>query len=121
MLNKLAELASWAHVASISVGGTREYPALTLYLDSAHKDSPLPREIAQRFHALGTKEAHWDGSGLDVSFGIKGEGEDGVVYRLNVTGYLPATCRIETVEEFIPAHVGKVHKVVCTGGDDAEA
>ena len=39
---------------------------------------------------------------------------------LSVNGYLPAACRIERREEYIPAHVGYVTRVVCTGGEESE-
>lgn len=101
---RLEALPSWGHVGVVSTFG--EY--VTLALSRDHKASPLPREIAQEFHATGHKEPGEDT--LSVRFELP---------RVNlvVSGYLPATCRIEYVDEYIPAHHGRVAKVVCTGGD----
>jgi hypothetical protein len=120
LVARLVRLPSWSHVKMLSTFGD-SYLSLGLHPD--HKDSPLAREIAQEFHAQGTKEAAYSGESLSVSFSIPRQsgGEKDSPVALMVDNYLPATCRIETVEEFIPAHVGKVRKVVCTGGEDEAA
>lgn len=107
VLATLQALPSWADV--VALDSNSGYLSLTLHKD--RKDSPLPREIAQAFHAKGIKRAT-GAHGLQVDFTLA------AVY-LCVSNYLPATCRVETVEEWIPAHHGAVQKVVCTGGPDA--
>lgn len=103
---RLEALPSWGHVALVTSWGEEN---VTLHLSREHKTSPLPREIAQEFHATGVKEP------ADGTLAVRYE-----LPRLNllVAGYLPETCRVEYVEEYIPAHTGRVAKVVCTGGEN---
>ena len=108
VLKTLGALPSWGDVRAVS----GYVMSLTLYLRGDAKASHLPREIAQAFHAMGRKSAADDT--LSVDYDLPG----GV--SLTVNGYLPATCRIERVQEYIPAHTGWVSKVVCTGGEVAD-
>lgn len=112
VLSRVQTLPSWGHVRAVSVMGYQTMLNLTLYLASNQKDSPLPREVAQEFHATGNKSA--GENALSVSYHLEGE-----VF-LCIEGYLPATCRLERAEEYIPGHVGYVNKVVCTGGEGEE-
>lgn len=107
---RLERLPSWGHVKAISSWGSH----VSLYLKSEHRDSPLPREIAQEFHARGEKQAGENALSVQFTLG------EGAAY-LSVEGYLPTTCRIERVSEYIPAHQGWVNKIVCTGGADDES
>lgn len=116
VLQRLTALPSWEHVSSIAASGGRAYPHLVLYLNPKHKDSPLCREIAREFHVLGEKEP--SDSSLQVTYLLDAVSPEAAHFTLIVYGYLPASCHIEYVEEYIPAHVGKVPKVVCTGGEN---
>jgi len=112
LLMDLSTCPNWGDVKGVSCYGY----SVSLFLKRDRKDSPLPREIAQLTHSQGKKSAGEES--LEVSFVIprvnaKGKGVDMYV---TVNGYLPATCRIERIEEYIPGHVGYVNKVVCTGG-----
>lgn len=105
-LRRLQGLPSWEHVTMVHVWTTGD---LRLVLHPDHQDSPLPREIAQEFHVTGRKELGH--RGLQVTYQIPMA--NGFL-PLAVMGYIPATCLIVETEEHIPAHVGKVRKVVCS-------
>ena len=110
LLKDLMELPSWGDVRVLALYRRSLY----LYLRADRKDSPLPREITQAFHVRGDKSVVVDDA-LSVKFHFP-------AHRLHmmVEGYLPATCRIERIEEYIPAHMGYVNKIVCTGGEESE-
>jgi len=110
LLKDLMELPSWVDVSVLSLYGQ----SLNLHLRVDRKDSSLPREITQAFHVRGDKSAGEDT--LSVYFRFTDRN-----LHVMVDGYLPATCRIERKEEYIPAHMGYVNKIVCTGGEESEA
>ena len=98
-LSRLVKLPSWGEVKSLSFYNDK----LDIYL--ARPDSALPREIAIEFEAKGDKYSL--GEALYVHFDL------GNVL-LDVNGYVPATCKIVEVEEYVPGEIRKVKKVVCT-------
>jgi len=108
LLKDLMELPSWGDVRVLALYRRSLY----LYLRADRKDSPLPREITQAFHVRGDKSVVDDA--LSVQFHFPAHG-----LHMMVEGYLPATCRIERIEEYIPAHMGYVNKIVCTGGEES--
>lgn len=116
LFGQLERLPSWSHILTIIQFGKR----ITLYLKAEHQDSSLPREIAQKFHATGYKESGTVGGTLAVRYDLPLE-VTGELVNVAVTGYLPKTCRVEYVEEFIPAHYSKVPKVVCPSEENGYA
>ena len=106
LLTRLETLPSWSDVRVFSFysGGP-----LSLFLASKHKDSTLVREIAFEFEVTGVKQA--DDSSLSVTFAM-------TPIAIEVLGYVPASCAIVEVEEWVatvPGHSRTVRKVV--GGD----
>jgi len=101
ILERLVTLPSWGDVKSLSSYGDK----VDLYLSIDKRDSALPREIAMEFGAKGEKRP--GGDTLYVHFDL------GTV-RLDVNGYVPTTCKIVEVEEYVPGEIRKVKKVVCT-------
>jgi len=109
LLKDLMELPAWVDVRVVALYGR----SLHLYLRADRKTSSLPREITQAFHVRGDKSVVDDALSVQFHFPDRD-------LHVMVDGYLPATCRIERKEEYIPAHMGYVTKVVCTGGEESE-
>lgn len=82
---------------------------LFLRLTLAKPDSALVRELVK---ALGVKaEKRPSGGALEAELKLPG-------LQIEVTGYRPATCRIEYEDVMVPARLERRAKVVCTPEED---
>lgn len=110
LLERLERLPSIGHAVCSVWVTEHQIGSISLVLNKEHKDSPLAREIAQEFHTRGTKDMQWNGEALAVTF----PPDETRSVAIEIRDYLPSTCRIEEVEEYVPAGTRKVHKVICT-------
>ena len=114
ILEALLAIPGHEHVGVVSVSGNWKAPykpTITLYLRDSAKASPFVREIVKALHIPAKKTP--SGNGILCEFDILG-------VTLSVMGYLPEDCRIEYVEEVIPAHTERRSKVICKKEDENE-
>lgn len=112
ILEALLAIPGHEDVERISIGGTwdTKLPYVRLYLKESARDSYFVREAAKALH-VDFKKEQASGS-LDCVTDILG-------VAVTIANYLPADCRVEYVEEFVPSRHERWAKVICNDGKEA--
>lgn len=123
VLRVLRTLPAADDLASVTV--SRAYyggPGLVVYcrLKTERRDSPIIRQAALLLGINFTKRQGTQGLSATGIVGPAGTEHPASRIEVHFEGYVPATCKVEEVEEYVPGHSVKRLKVTCTSGEDSE-